>query len=69
MIAFGTNRTFVIESQDWNYNANGWEAVFQPLSQCPKASAPGVQWKGKLAGKYLRVSFALRGPWIKCFFI
>lgn len=32
LVAYGTQRTLILKSQGWRYNKNGWESVFQPLS-------------------------------------
>ncbi|KAM3918065.1 alpha-(1,6)-fucosyltransferase isoform 1-T2 [Leptodactylus fuscus] len=32
MIAFGTQRTLILESQSWRYATGGWETVFKPVS-------------------------------------
>ncbi|XP_062857768.1 alpha-(1,6)-fucosyltransferase [Trichomycterus rosablanca] len=32
MIAYGTERTLILESHSWRYANNGWETVFRPLS-------------------------------------
>lgn len=33
VLAYGTRRTLILKSQGWRYNRQGWEAVFQPLSE------------------------------------
>ena len=32
IIAYGTQRTFILESRGWRYSPGGWEKIFQPLS-------------------------------------
>ncbi|MPC32940.1 Alpha-(1,6)-fucosyltransferase [Portunus trituberculatus] len=32
IVAYGTKRTLILKSRGWRYNKNGWEDVFQPLS-------------------------------------
>ncbi|KAA0708229.1 Alpha-(1,6)-fucosyltransferase [Triplophysa tibetana] len=32
MIAYGTQRVLILESHNWRYAPNGWETVFQPVS-------------------------------------
>ncbi|KAL6486688.1 hypothetical protein MHYP_G00060800 [Metynnis hypsauchen] len=32
MIAYGTQRTLILESHNWRYANNGWETVFRPVS-------------------------------------
>ncbi|ELW70847.1 Alpha-(1,6)-fucosyltransferase [Tupaia chinensis] len=31
MIAYGTQRTLILESQNWRYATGGWETVFRPI--------------------------------------
>lgn len=49
MIAYGTERTLVLESHNWRYAPNGWETVFRPLSntctECTGASTG--HWTGE----------------------
>ncbi|EMP40971.1 Alpha-(1,6)-fucosyltransferase [Chelonia mydas] len=33
MIAYGTQRTLILESQNWRYATGGWETVFRPVSE------------------------------------
>ncbi|KAL1465862.1 hypothetical protein WDU94_005393 [Cyamophila willieti] len=33
IIAYATNRTLVLDSSNWNYNSDGWEEMFEPLSR------------------------------------
>ena len=32
IIAYGTERTLILDSRGWRYSASGWEKVFKPLS-------------------------------------
>ncbi|CAB1339885.1 unnamed protein product, partial [Coregonus sp. 'balchen'] len=32
MIAYGTQRTLILESYNWRYATGGWETVFHPIS-------------------------------------
>lgn len=32
MLAYSTERTLILESKGWRYSSDGWEKVFQPLS-------------------------------------
>ncbi|MCL4117072.1 UNVERIFIED_CONTAM: hypothetical protein GTU68_066300 [Idotea baltica] len=32
IVAYGSKRTLILKSKNWRYNRNGWEDVFQPLS-------------------------------------
>ncbi|KAB0341074.1 hypothetical protein FD754_018000, partial [Muntiacus muntjak] len=33
MIAYGTQRTLILESHNWRYATGGWETVFRPVSE------------------------------------
>ena len=47
MVAFGTQRTLIIESNGWRYNSEGWDAVFLPASEnCLKNKVKTVTWRG-----------------------
>jgi len=56
-IAYGANRTLVVDSSGWSYSKQGWTNVFQPVTQCDltpemqrgriwnvEADAQGVQY-------------------------
>lgn len=50
MIAIGTGRTFILESNNWKYAPEGWESVFLPLSEtCNQYEGRVSPWKGELA--------------------
>lgn len=52
MIAYGTQRTLVLDSKNWRYNADGWETIFQPVSDtCTVAANHPVNWKGEQYNK------------------
>lgn len=48
LVAYGTRRTLILKSQGWRYNKNGWETVFQPLSNTCTSDYGGSQaaWPG-----------------------
>ncbi|MEE6492099.1 hypothetical protein FKM82_016469 [Ascaphus truei] len=50
MIAYGTQRTLILESQSWRYATGGWETVFKPVSDtCTDRSGTSTgHWSGKL---------------------
>ncbi len=33
VVAYGSERTLVLKSKGWRYDRQGWEDVFQPLSE------------------------------------
>ncbi|CAH1263842.1 FUT8 [Branchiostoma lanceolatum] len=48
MVAYGTERTMILNSQGWRYSSGGWEKVFLPLSETctdPSGASRGP-WKG-----------------------
>lgn len=49
MIAYGTQRTLILESQNWRYATGGWETVFRPVSEtCTDRSGLSTgHWSGK----------------------
>lgn len=49
MIAYGTQRTLILESQNWRYATGGWETVFRPVSEtCTDRSGTTTgHWSGK----------------------
>ncbi|KAF2977250.1 hypothetical protein EK904_008036, partial [Melospiza melodia maxima] len=49
MIAYGTQRTLILESQNWRYATGGWETVFRPVSETctDRAGATTGHWSGK----------------------
>jgi len=45
--AYGTERTLILKSKGWRYNRNGYEEIFQPVSEtCQEASGPKKHWPG-----------------------
>jgi len=47
IVAYGTERTLILKSKGWRYNRNGYEEIFQPLSDtCREATGPKVHWPG-----------------------
>ncbi|XP_018429132.1 PREDICTED: alpha-(1,6)-fucosyltransferase-like, partial [Nanorana parkeri] len=48
MIAFGTQRTLILESQSWRYATGGWETVFKPVSNTctDRAGTSTGHWSG-----------------------
>ncbi|XP_023582066.1 alpha-(1,6)-fucosyltransferase isoform X3 [Trichechus manatus latirostris] len=48
MIAYGTQRTLILESQNWRYATGGWETVFRPVSEtCTDRSGISTgHWSG-----------------------
>lgn len=49
MIAYGTQRTLILESQNWRYATGGWETVFRPVSETctDRAGSSTGHWSGK----------------------
>nr|XP_054369915.1 alpha-(1,6)-fucosyltransferase [Mirounga angustirostris] len=54
MIAYGTQRTLILESQNWRYATGGWETVFRPVSEtCTDRSGTSTgHWSGKKPVQY-----------------
>ncbi|KAF6205363.1 hypothetical protein GE061_019534 [Apolygus lucorum] len=47
MVAYGTQRTMILQSKGWRYNKGGWETVFRPVSEsCTDVSGPVQSWPG-----------------------
>ncbi|BES93248.1 Alpha-(1,6)-fucosyltransferase [Nesidiocoris tenuis] len=47
MVAYGTQRTMILQSKGWRYNKAGWEMVFRPVSQtCTQVTGPVQSWPG-----------------------
>lgn len=45
MVAYGTQRTLIIESKGWKYASGGWETVFLPVSDtCSQATGSRLPW-------------------------
>lgn len=57
MIAFGTQRTLILESQSWRYATGGWETVFKPVSDtCTDRSGSSTgHWSGEANDKDVQV--------------
>ncbi|KAL7871428.1 hypothetical protein SRHO_G00064110 [Serrasalmus rhombeus] len=49
MIAYGTQRTLILESHNWRYANNGWETVFRPVSDTctDRTGASTGHWSGE----------------------
>ena len=58
MIAYGTQRTLILESQNWRYATGGWETVFRPVSEtCTDRSGISTgHWSGKKSVQLVRFS-------------
>nr|XP_020655368.1 alpha-(1,6)-fucosyltransferase isoform X1 [Pogona vitticeps] len=54
MIAYGTQRTLILESQNWRYATGGWETVFRPVSEtCTDRSGSTTgHWSGLFSGSF-----------------
>ncbi|XP_060684839.1 alpha-(1,6)-fucosyltransferase isoform X1 [Hemiscyllium ocellatum] len=57
MIAYGTRRTLILESQNWRYSTGGWETVFKPVSEtCTDRSGTTTgHWSGETNDKNVQV--------------
>ncbi|XP_069064997.1 alpha-(1,6)-fucosyltransferase [Pleurodeles waltl] len=57
MIAYGTQRTLILESQSWRYATGGWETVFKPVSEtCTDRSGTSTgHWSGEANDKDVQV--------------
>ncbi|XP_059505234.1 alpha-(1,6)-fucosyltransferase isoform X3 [Stegostoma tigrinum] len=57
MIAYGTQRTLILESQNWRYSTGGWETVFKPVSEtCMDRSGTTTgHWSGEANDKNVQV--------------
>lgn len=50
IVAYATKRTLVLESKGWRYASQGWETVFQPVSDnCNDRSGDSIRSWGALA--------------------
>lgn len=56
MIAYGTQRTLILESQNWRYATGGWETVFRPVSEtCTDRTGVSTgHWSGKKPVQHVR---------------
>ncbi|XP_023558597.1 alpha-(1,6)-fucosyltransferase isoform X2 [Octodon degus] len=57
MIAYGTQRTLILESQNWRYATGGWETVFRPVSETctDKSGVSSGHWSGEVKDKNVQV--------------
>ncbi|XP_006632780.1 alpha-(1,6)-fucosyltransferase isoform X1 [Lepisosteus oculatus] len=57
MIAYGTQRTLILESQNWRYATSGWETVFKPVSDTctDRTGASTGHWSGEANDKDVQV--------------
>ncbi|XP_031437164.1 alpha-(1,6)-fucosyltransferase isoform X1 [Clupea harengus] len=57
MIAYGTQRTLILESHNWRYATTGWESVFQPVSNTctDRTGASTGQWSGEAHDRDIQV--------------
>uniref|UniRef100_T1HHA0 GT23 domain-containing protein n=1 Tax=Rhodnius prolixus TaxID=13249 RepID=T1HHA0_RHOPR len=47
IVAYGTQRTLILQSKGWKYNRKGWEQVFKPVSEtCTTVTEPVHKWPG-----------------------
>ncbi|KAL0967593.1 hypothetical protein UPYG_G00254210 [Umbra pygmaea] len=57
MIAYGTQRTLILESHNWRYATGGWETVFHPVSNsCTDRTGVSTgHWSGEAHDKDIQV--------------
>ncbi|XP_034383782.1 alpha-(1,6)-fucosyltransferase [Cyclopterus lumpus] len=57
MIAYGTERTLILESHNWRYAPGGWETVFLPVSNTctDRSGATTGHWSGEAHDKDVQV--------------
>ncbi|XP_030628606.1 alpha-(1,6)-fucosyltransferase [Chanos chanos] len=57
MIAYGTQRTLILESHNWRYATGGWETVFRPVSDTctDRAGASTGHWSGEAHDRDVQV--------------
>ncbi|XP_076833935.1 alpha-(1,6)-fucosyltransferase [Brachyhypopomus gauderio] len=57
MIAYGTQRTLILESQNWRYATGGWETVFTPVSETctDRTGATTGHWSGEANDRDVQV--------------
>ncbi|XP_072122491.1 alpha-(1,6)-fucosyltransferase isoform X2 [Mobula birostris] len=57
MIAYGTQRTLILESQNWRYSTGGWETVFKPVSETctDRSGTSSGHWSGETNDKNVQV--------------
>uniref|UniRef100_A0A8C2XXD3 GT23 domain-containing protein n=1 Tax=Capra hircus TaxID=9925 RepID=A0A8C2XXD3_CAPHI len=61
MIAYGTQRTLILESHNWRYATGGWETVFRPVSEtCTDRSGVSTgHWSGTPIMNLLVITLSL----------
>uniref|UniRef100_A0A4W5QND3 GT23 domain-containing protein n=1 Tax=Hucho hucho TaxID=62062 RepID=A0A4W5QND3_9TELE len=61
MIAYGTQRTLILESHNWRYATGGWETVFHPVSNsCTDRTGVSTgHWSGR-HGEHCLVRYVFR---------
>lgn len=48
IVAFGSQRTLVIDSTGWRYSSSGWDGIFKPVSDtCTSYSGTLGMWSGE----------------------
>lgn len=56
IVAYGTERTLILKSKGWRYNRNGYEDIFQPLSDtCQDATGHKAHWPGDKNSQVLEI--------------
>ncbi|KAJ8009298.1 hypothetical protein DPEC_G00087440 [Dallia pectoralis] len=57
MIAYGTQRTLILESHNWRYATGGWETVFHPVSNSciDRTGVSTGHWSGEAHDKDIQV--------------
>lgn len=56
IVAYGTERTMILKSKGWRYNRNGYEEIFQPVSEtCTEASGQKAHWPGSKQDKIVEI--------------
>lgn len=57
MIAYGTQRTLILESHNWRYAPAGWETVFLPVSNTctDRSGATTGHWSGRCTHTYTNI--------------
>lgn len=50
MVAYGTERTMILDSRGWRYSQRGWDSIFLPVSSsCRNITDDNAEtWKGTL---------------------
>lgn len=63
MIAYGTQRTLILESQNWRYATGGWETVFKPVSETctDRTGASTGHWSGKSHASTCYLGYQVHG--------